>query len=170
MSVTKIPSAGVDQTGSFDFTSGLTLGDNLLFDASSKGVYLGVTSETASNLLDDYEEGDFSPGGITASSKAGRYTKIGNVVTVTIQAISNGGQSMAVSTITNLPFSPTNSCSSSGSWFLGSLTLGSLYGSGQCGIIELTTSAKLNSSISRTSTGVNGGDLFMLCISYRTST
>ena len=88
MEVTTIPSAGLDQTGSFDFTSGLTLGDNLLFDASSKGVYLGVTSATAANLLDDYEEGTFTPtftssGGaytISYSGQQGRYTKIGQTV------------------------------------------------------------------------------------------
>jgi hypothetical protein len=36
---------------------GLTLSDNILFNAASKGIYLGVTSATAANLLDDYEEG-----------------------------------------------------------------------------------------------------------------
>ena len=34
---------------------------NLLFGTGSKGVYLGVTSATAANLLDDYEEGSFTP-------------------------------------------------------------------------------------------------------------
>jgi hypothetical protein len=40
---------------------GLTLSDNILFNTSSKGIYLGVTTATASNLLDDYEEGTFTP-------------------------------------------------------------------------------------------------------------
>jgi hypothetical protein len=35
---------------------GLTLSDNILFNTSSKGIYLGVTTATASNLLDDYEK------------------------------------------------------------------------------------------------------------------
>jgi hypothetical protein len=39
----------------------LNLNDNLLFNTSSKGIYLGVTSATASNLLDDYEEGTWTP-------------------------------------------------------------------------------------------------------------
>jgi hypothetical protein len=30
---------------------GLTLSDNILFNTSSKGIYLGVTSATASNLI-----------------------------------------------------------------------------------------------------------------------
>ena len=44
-------------TGVGTLSSGLTLSDNILFDTASKGIYLGVTSATASNLLDDYEEG-----------------------------------------------------------------------------------------------------------------
>jgi hypothetical protein len=43
---------------------GLTLSDNILFNAASKGIYLGVTSATASNLLDDYEEGTWTPTGL----------------------------------------------------------------------------------------------------------
>ena len=40
---------------------GATLTDNITFSASGKGVHLGVTSATASNLLDDYEEGQWTP-------------------------------------------------------------------------------------------------------------
>ena len=61
--------------------------DNIRFTASSKGIYLGVTSATASNLLDDYEEGTFTPtvydsGGNTMSlsTSQGYYTKIGRTV------------------------------------------------------------------------------------------
>ena len=34
---------------------GATLTDNITFSASGKGVHLGVTSATAANLLEDYE-------------------------------------------------------------------------------------------------------------------
>jgi len=119
MAVTKIPSAGVDQTGSFDFTSGLTLGDNLLFDASSKGVYLGVTSATPANLLDDYEEGSFTPqyrgsagsGTPTYTDQVGRYTKIGRVVHIQIRLVlSNKSTYSSGGTVEiyGLPFSVTN--------------------------------------------------------------
>jgi hypothetical protein len=63
----------------------LTAG-NLLFGTASKGVYLGVTSATAANLLDDYEEGTWTatlygstttPGSIT---QTGYYTKVGRSV------------------------------------------------------------------------------------------
>ena len=56
---------------------------NLLFNAASTGVYLGVTSATAANLLDDYEEGSWTPsvgGNTTYNNQRGRYVKIGSQV------------------------------------------------------------------------------------------
>jgi len=73
-------------------SNGLTLSDNILFDTASKGIYLGVTSATASNLLDDYEEGTWTPifadassGGNTGTigyTTSATYTKVGNIVTI----------------------------------------------------------------------------------------
>ena len=90
----------------------LTAG-NLLFGTASKGVYLGVTSATAANLLDDYEEGtwtctvasaggSFSGGTIT---KTGVYTKVGRDVhaTVYVNNVNTTGASGALS-FTGLPF------------------------------------------------------------------
>ena len=66
---------------------GATVTGNLLFGTSSKGVYLGVTSATAANLLDDYEEGTWTgtllgstttPG--SAITATGYYTKYGRDV------------------------------------------------------------------------------------------
>ena len=68
---------------------GATLADNITFSASGKGVHLGVTSATASNLLDDYEEGTFdgaysgssgSPSGVSYTHRENHYTKIGDTV------------------------------------------------------------------------------------------
>jgi len=94
---------------------GATLSDNILFDTASKGIYLGVTSANASNLLDDYEEGTFTPeladatsGGNTATvSASGRYTKIGNVVTTNIHFINIDTSGMTGANtlyIRNIPF------------------------------------------------------------------
>ena len=102
-------------TGVGTLSSGLTLSDNILFDTASKGIYLGVTSATASNLLDDYEEGTFTPefadaisGGNTATvSASGRYTKIGNLVTANMHFIdinTSGMTSGNAIYIRNLPF------------------------------------------------------------------
>jgi hypothetical protein len=95
---------------------GLTLSDNILFNAASKGIYLGVTSATAANLLDDYEEGTWSPNysdGSNLSSATvnpvGAYTKIGKFVSVCgilyqNTSTSNGLTDGNALSIGNLPF------------------------------------------------------------------
>ena len=64
-----------------------TIGDSLVFSTASKGVYLGSTSATAANLLDDYETGTWTAtlGGSTTNPTSAvtasfNYTKIGNLV------------------------------------------------------------------------------------------
>ena len=97
--------------GSGASVSGLTLSDNILFNTASKGIYLGVTTATASNLLDDYEEGTWTPTfsghtGVTYTAQVGEYTKIGNICTVRIQlGISNyTGTTGSTLSIAGLPF------------------------------------------------------------------
>ena len=79
----------------------VTIADgNLTFGGSGHGIHLGVTSATAANLLDDYEEGTWEAtvatgsGSITVSSSAlCNYTKIGRMVqlngSVTIGSVSS---------------------------------------------------------------------------------
>ena len=95
---------------------GATLTDNITFSASGKGVHLGVTSATASNLLDDYEEGTWTLGLVESSGTAlstdineGRYTKIGRTVCVNawVRVTNLNGQTGAV-TGTGLPFTVSN--------------------------------------------------------------
>ena len=96
-------------------SNGLTLKDNILFDTASKGIYLGVTSATASNLLDDYEEGTWTPvitsGGNTLTVSGGtqfyKYIKVGkmcslfyNAGNVTVSGTAASGDQR----ITGLPF------------------------------------------------------------------
>ena len=85
---------------------------NLVPGATSLGIYLGVSSATAANLLDDYEEGTYdvtmtvASGSLTpsGSSNALAYTKIGRVVHVQgeirFSAISSPSGNMNIS----LPF------------------------------------------------------------------
>jgi len=108
-------------TANVSLTSpGITLSDNILFNTASKGVYLGVTSATASNLLDDYEEGTWTPvflgGGsnptVSYSTQEGRYTKIGNLVYVQAYALVNttsGGSGNL--RLGGLPFTAVNASS-----------------------------------------------------------
>ena len=62
----------------------ISAGD-IIFGASGKGVNLGVTSNTDSNTLDDYEEGTFTFSTnanvtLVSNSNVGKYTKIGKMV------------------------------------------------------------------------------------------
>ena len=91
---------------------------NLVPGATSLGIYLGVSSATASNLLDDYEEGTFTMGMADASGNAltmngtyavMHYTKIGNMVHINglplITSIASAGSDVR---ITGLPFTSKN--------------------------------------------------------------
>jgi len=111
-----------NSTESWEFDSA----GNLLPKQASKGVYLGVTAATASNLLDDYEEGSFTPTWAVSSgaiaqpnSNDARYTKVGNKVTIQfatdeISQTSTMGAA-AYYKITNLPFTvQTNTAGSGG--------------------------------------------------------
>ena len=97
-------------TGDMTFPNG-----NLVFGTAGKGVYLGVTSATAANLLDDFEEGNHaaafttSSGSITIGRNDLFYTKIGRQVTLTGE-ITISSVSSPVSPRLSLPFvigSPT---------------------------------------------------------------
>ena len=89
-------------------TTGLgTLKDSLLFDSTSNGIHLGVTSATASNLLDDYEEGTWTPnvgGTATYTTQTGSYTKIGRLVFVRCQLVINLIGTGSATTLSGLPF------------------------------------------------------------------
>ena len=92
---------------------GATLTDNITFSASGKGIHLGVTTATAANLLDDYEEGTWTPellanANPTAyASQVGIYTKIGRKVTVmfTLNVSTIGSFAGGFIYVTGFPFS-----------------------------------------------------------------
>ena len=131
----------------------------------SGGVYLGGTG--AANLLDDYEEGTWTPtvSSGTVSSSYGRYTKIGNRVFVGIEmgGFSDVGSANAL-TVNNLPFT-TGSGASEGSvggsfsrycspipsaaYTSSTSTLLSFYVSGGSGAYYLTLHSHLTSTNAR---------------------
>ena len=113
MAISKI---GSNATG---FGSDLTITDgDLLFATANKGVNLGVTSNSDSNTLDDYEEGTWTAaistesGSVTLKSDRDlcSYTKIGNMVTVRgrvdVESVSSPS---GAAHLTNLPFTSSNS-------------------------------------------------------------
>ena len=106
-------------TGVGTLSSGLTLSDNILFDTASKGIYLGVTSATASNLLDDYEEGlhtvsaTDTGGGATITMNTSfdqlAYTKIGRAVHLTgVLLFSSVSGTMSGTLRITLPFAASD--------------------------------------------------------------
>lgn len=102
----KTTANGVSVDGVSLKDGGATLTDNLLFSASGKGVYLGVTSATASNLLDDYEQGTFTPtlNFGTATTQLGSYVKVGNVVHCFINLATFSDITTAATIQITLPF------------------------------------------------------------------
>ena len=104
-------------SGNLTVSGTTTLADNIVFSGSSKGVHLGVTSATASNLLDDYEEGTWTPafGGssvaptVTYDKQTGIYVKVGDLVHVQgrLRTTSTSGGSGNLRVI-GLPFSNSN--------------------------------------------------------------
>jgi hypothetical protein len=97
--------------------------NNLLPASASAGIYLGVNSATAANLLDDYEEGTFTPtfvngagfDSISIVSQTGTYTKIGTFVQfnfkVELGSASKNGNRIEMS---GLPFTTENVSQGSG--------------------------------------------------------
>jgi len=83
---------------------------NIVFETSGKGVYLGVTSATAANLLDDYEEG-IHTASVTCTSSGSyglgtnttlQYTKVGRKVNlsgrlgITSESSPSGGLQVSI--------------------------------------------------------------------------
>ena len=90
---------------------------NLVPQSTSLGIYLGVTSATASNLLSDYEEGEFTytitgstSGSLSARSgyTKGSYVKIGNWVQVNIRYETDADNSLSGNVYWSLPFTMAN--------------------------------------------------------------
>jgi len=83
---------------------------DLLFGGAGKGVVLGATTNTDANTLDDYEEGSWTVGNVSALSgnatvNTAVYTKIGNTVTITLNIFSSSNDmSSGGVTLSGLPF------------------------------------------------------------------
>ncbi|MDP6585885.1 MAG: hypothetical protein QF535_14610, partial [Anaerolineales bacterium] len=82
--VSAFEAAGVSGVTSDGTDITITSGD-IIFGAAGKGINLGVTSNTDSNTLDDYEEGTWTPQyqcnlGTGGDSNSGTYIKIGKLV------------------------------------------------------------------------------------------
>ena len=86
---------------------------NWLPAATDHGIYLGVNSATAANLLDDYEEGTYTPTvggasggsfGLSSGSDLLQYTKVGRIVHIQGMVSITSDSSANGSIIFSLPF------------------------------------------------------------------
>ena len=97
-------------------------GGDIYFSTAGKGINLGVTSNTDSNTLDDYEEGTFTvtftcgtSGTLTLSNNELCYTKIGRIVHVTGSVNCNSVSSpQGTVTIGTLPFTSIDTTDTAG--------------------------------------------------------
>lgn len=98
---------------------------NLVIGTAGKGIDFSADSSApgmTSELLDDYEEGTFTPAlqfggasaGLTYFEQVGLYTKVGNLVTATGKVyIDSVGSSTGNATIIGLPFTSSNASGTS---------------------------------------------------------
>ena len=112
--------AGANRDGSHDLGKSsakfkdLYLSGNVKVDAGQGILFGGAAgaSGMTSQVLDDYEEGTWTPAcGATLSTAVGHYTKIGNQVTVHYHIVSTGSlpSSTGQVIITGLPFTSSSS-------------------------------------------------------------
>ena len=98
----------------------------------SDGIKFGADT-AAANALDDYEEGTFTPTFASSNSTAtGKYTKIGNQVTVHFHVVSSGGLPSGGSQVQigNFPFTSVSGFRGAGSLYIGPSDVSSATGGG----------------------------------------
>ena len=131
--------------------NGLTLTDGNVVVAAGHGIDFSATgniSGTSSELLDDYEEGTWTPSlsspGYSFGTHTGTYVKVGRVCTVTGNLVVNGvGTNTSSIAINGFPFSALNA---SGQFQQGAMR--EVNSTGRMYIIQInvnTTSGGLNS-------------------------
>jgi hypothetical protein len=89
-------------------------GGDIIFGTAGKGINLGVTSNTDSNTLDDFEIGTFSAtfrgaggsaGSVAGNTTTAHYLKIGNMVNILISLnLTNVGSYSSTPEVHGLPF------------------------------------------------------------------
>ena len=116
----------IDSAGVTTVANGLTLTDGNVVVAAGHGIDFSANANAAgasSELLDDYETGTWNPTlagyygtygmSISQGTRSGKYTKVGNLVTLSME-IHNAGVAASgngdIIVITGLPFAIGSSC------------------------------------------------------------
>ena len=148
--------------------------NNLLPASASAGIYLGVNSATASNLLDDYEEGSHTVttnAGLTLSLNDFNYTKIGNFVILSGKATVSTTDGSSTQVTMSLPFTSSGRTAVTVNFVSGQNT-------GDIGLVAYTNSSNNlqfynvndNSNESNhTNADLSGGDEYYFTVTYRSA-
>ena len=171
----------VDDGGDVDIETG-----DIFFSTAGKGINLGVTSNTDSNTLDDYEEGTYTiamtaanSGTITLNSSfnTGHYTKIGDTVTVHGHPKISSVSSPNGNTLLSLPFTAKNDNMTQGVSAM--LEAGVTYQTNQTGGFMVLTSANTSTmtilyntngdffGLQAQNGGLGANDQFRFSITYK---
>jgi hypothetical protein len=179
----------MSDAGHATFNNGITLSDGDLTVASGHGINFAATSDASgqsSELLDDYEEGTWTPtlsgsnGGTKTAGAAniGRYNKVGNLVTATGTVAWDGSETLSgYIQVGGLPFASANISNYRSSAALGATSGIAQYGSYTNGIgssLDHNQSyiwivVRSTTSYSHTPTISDTGAIYGINISYRTS-
>ena len=156
---------------------------NLQFNVSNGGVIFNNSSALTNSTLNDYEVGTFTPvlafgggsTGIVYTNRSGNYTKVGNVVTVSIGIyLSSKGSSTGNATITGLPFTSLNAAfiASSG-LIVGSInflaTTFPLYGVVGGAVTSISLQSSATGSTNLTDTNFSNFMYFSISLTYLAS-
>ena len=124
MALTKVIGAGAEgltlSSTSLTIANGLTLTDGDIALASGHGLSFAADSNAsgmASELLDDYEEGTFTPapnfstsnGDASFGTAVGQYTKLGNMVYASVYIVGSESNASGHFKIGSFPFTISNS-------------------------------------------------------------
>jgi len=91
---------------------------DLVIGTAGHGIDFSATSDAGgmtNELLDDYEEGTFTPtctgqsGSLTLSTAVGNYTKIGNVVYISYEIVASSGSTGTFPRLGGLPYTSSSS-------------------------------------------------------------
>jgi hypothetical protein len=106
---------------------------NLVIGTAGKGVDFTATTSGSgtmtSELLADYEEGDWTPtgNGITFSTAIGRYTKIGRQVCIAGFVVFPATANASAALISSLPFTIANTTAARGGFTVGYTSYGATF-------------------------------------------
>ena len=170
--------------GAATLNNGLTLTDGNLVVANGHGIDFSATgniSGTSQELLDDYEEGSWTPtlgGNANYTQQFGRYTKIGNSITLQcVIIVGNAIGTGSASVLQGLPFAQESTGFSVGSLsisYMGANAVSVIYPTGYV-TNNAATIAFSGMNGSNTTFQLNGFNMFgngthlQFSVTYRTA-